>query len=151
MLRALIAKALDAGLEPGDLVPREVHADRAQLLHHAVVAPGRVGLLLERGELTADLAQQVVEPEQASLGGFEPALGALAPLAELQDAGRFLDDRPPVLGARVQHGVELALPDDHVLLASDARVGEELLDVEQAARRVVDPVLGVTRRGTAFA
>ena len=57
--------------------------------------------------------------------------------------GRFFDDRPPVLGPRVEHGVELTLADDDVLLATDARVGEQLLDVEQAARRAVDHVLGV--------
>ena len=55
--------------------------------------------------------------------------------------GGLLDDRPAILGPRVQHRVELALPDDHVLLAADARVGEQLLDVEQPARRAVDHVL----------
>ena len=53
-------------------------------------------------------------------------------------------DRAAVLGPRVQHRVELALPDDHVLLAADAGVGEQLLDVEQPARRAVELVLGVT-------
>ena len=55
--------------------------------------------------------------------------------------GGFLDDRPAILGAGVEHGVELALADDHVLLAADARVREQLLDVEQAARGAVDHVL----------
>ena len=50
---------------------------------------------------------------------------------------------PPVLGTRVEHRVELALADDDVLLAADAGVGQQLLDVEQAARRAVDLVLGV--------
>ena len=48
-----------------------------------------------------------------------------------------------VLGTRVEHRVELALADDHVLLATDAGVGQQVLDVEQAARRAVDLVLGV--------
>ena len=39
-----------------------------------------------------------------------------------------------VLGAGVEHGVDLALADDDVLLAADAGVGEQLLDVEQPAR-----------------
>jgi hypothetical protein len=37
-----------------------------------------------------------------------------------------------------------ALPDDDVLLPADARVGQELLDVEQAAGRAVDRVLRLT-------
>ena len=61
----------------------------------------------------------------------------------LEDAGGFLDDRPTILGAGVEHGVDLALADDDVLLAADAGVGEQLLDVEQAARHVVDGVLAV--------
>ena len=37
-------------------------------------------------------------------------------------------------GVGVQDRVELALADDDVHLAADAGVGEQLLDVEQAAR-----------------
>ena len=107
------------------------------------MAARRVGLAFERAQLAAHLAQQVGEAQQVALGRLEPALRLLAALAELEDARRFLDDRPPLLGPRVQHRVELALPDDHVLLAADARVGEQLLDVEQPARRAVDHVLGV--------
>ena len=44
---------------------------------------------------------------------------------------------------RRQHGVELALADDDVLLAADPGVREQLLDVEQAARRAVDRVLAL--------
>ena len=143
-LEAAVVQALALGLEPGDLVAGEVDADRAQLLDQAAVAAGGVGLALQRRELAPDLAQQVVEAQEVALGGLEPALGALAALAELQDAGRLLDDRPAVLGAGVEHRVELALADDHVLLAADAGVGEQLLDVEQPARRAVDLVLRVT-------
>ena len=46
-------------------------------------------------------------------------------------------------GRAFEDGVELALADDHVLLAADARVREQLLDVEQPARRAVDGVLAV--------
>ena len=128
-----------------ELTPGEVQADRLQLVDQAVVPARRVGLPLERTQAAAHLAQQVGEAQQVALGRFEPALRLLAPLAELQDAGRFLDDRPALLGPRVEHGVELTLPDDHVLLAPDARVREQLLDVEQPARRAVDHVLRVTR------
>ena len=46
-----------------------------------------------------------------------------------------------VVGGGAQDGVELALPDDDVHLASQARVTEELLDVEEAAGGAVDLVL----------
>ena len=121
MLGARVAQALDPRLQAGDLVAGEVEADRAQLLDQAAVAAGRVGLRLQRRELAAHLAEEVVEPQQVALGRLEPALGPLAALAELEDPGGFLDDRPAVLGPRVEHRVELTLPDDHVLLAADAR------------------------------
>ena len=65
---------------------REVQADRAQLVDDPTVAARRVGLALQRRELAAHLAQEIVEPEEIALGGLEPALGAFAPLAVLQDA-----------------------------------------------------------------
>ncbi len=144
-LAPLFAAALLAVVQPLDLAAGEVQRDRAQLVDEAVVAARRVGLALERPELPAHLAEQVGEAEQVAFRRLEPALGLLPPLAELQDPGRLLDDRPAVLGAGVEHGVELALADDHVLLAADAGVGEQLLDVEQAARGAVDHVLRLTR------
>ena len=108
----------------------------------------RLGLTLERAQLAAHLAQQVLQAQQVALGGLEPTLGLLLALAVLQNACRLLDDEAAVLGARVEHGVDLALTDDHVLLTTHAAVGEQLLDVEQATRCAVDGVLAVARRGT---
>ena len=118
-------------------------AGRASSATSVAVAAGGVGLALERAELAAHLAEEVAEAGEVALGGGEPALGLLLALAELQDAGGLLDDQAAVLGAGVEHGVDLALADDHVLLAADAGVGEQLLDVEQAARHAVDGVLAV--------
>ena len=106
-----------------------------QLGDQVAVAAGRLGLALERAQLAAHLAEQVLDAQQVGLGGVEPALGLLLALAELEDAGGLLDDRPALLGPGVEHRVDLALADDHVLLAADAGVGEQLLHVEQPARR----------------
>ena len=114
-----------------------------QLGDEVAVAAGGVGLALERPELAAHLAQEVAEAGEVALGGGEAALGLLLALAVLQDAGRLLDDEAALLGPGVEHRVDLALADDHVLLAADAGVGEQLLDVEQPARHAVDGVLAV--------
>ena len=121
-----------------------MQANRVELGDQTVVAARRVGLAFERAQLAAHFAQQIAEAQQVAFGRFEAALGLLLALAELQDARGLFDDRPAIFGTRVQHRVELALPDDDVLLAADAGVGEQILDVEQAARRAVDHVLGFT-------
>ena len=109
------------------------------------MATGRIGLALQRTELTADLSQQVLDPRQVRLGGGQPALGALLATAVLQDTRRLLDDQAALLGAGVEDAVDVALGDDDVLLTADAGVAQQLLDVEQAARHAVDRVLAVTR------
>ena len=120
--------------EPGDLTTGE---ERRSAVSSATRSPcrGGLGLALERTELAAHLSQQVLHPQQVALGRFEAALGLLLALAVLEDAGGLLDDRPALLRAGVEHRVDLALADDHVLLAADAGIGQELLQVEQPARR----------------
>ena len=110
---------------------------RAELGDEITVATRRVGLTLEGLQLAAHLTQQVLQAEQARLGRLEPALGLLLAAAVLEHAGGLFDDRPAVLGPGVEHRVDLALRDDHVLLATDAGVGQAAL-----ARRAV----GTARR-----
>ena len=104
------------------LASGEEHAQALELAGDVAVAASRVGLAFERLELAPDFAQQVVEPHEVALGRLQPALGLLAATAKLQHAGRLFDDRAAVLGPGVEHGVELALTDDDVLLAADAGV-----------------------------
>ena len=87
------AAPAEPGPQAGQLAPGDVHAQRVQLGHDGAVAAGGVGLALERAQLAADLAQQVLEAGEVGLGGLEPALALLLAAAELQHAGRFLDDR----------------------------------------------------------
>ncbi len=109
-------------------------------LHHGGPA-GDLGLAAEGLELAADLAEQVLQPGQVALGAVQLAERLLLALAVLEDTGGLLDEAATVLGRRVQDRVELALADDHVHLAADAGVGQQLLDVEQPARGAVDGVL----------
>ncbi len=83
---------------------------------------GGLRLALEGSQLTADLTQEVLHAQQVGLRRVEPALGLLLAATELQDAGRLLDDRASVLRTGVEHGVDLPLADDHVLLAPYAGV-----------------------------
>ncbi len=108
---------------------------------HGLRPPGHLGLAAQRLELATDLAEQVAEPGEVALGGVQLAQRLLLALAVLEHPGGLLDEAAAVLGGRVQDRVELALPDDHVHLAPDAGVAEQLLHVEQPAGLGVDGVL----------
>jgi hypothetical protein len=142
-LGALGAASFFARSQRVELASGEVQRDRAELGHESVMPARGVGLALQRPKTAPDLAQQVGEAEQIALGRLEPALRLLAPLAELEDPGGFFDDRPAFFRPSVQHGVELTLAHDDVLLAADAGVGQQFLDVEKSTRCAVDHVLGV--------
>ena len=144
-LRSGRADGLELGPQPLDLAPAEVQPQRRQLVDHRTVAPSGISLAFEGTELTPDLAHQVLDPGQVRLGGGQPPFRSFLAAAELQHAGRFLDDESAILGPGVEDAVDVALGDDHVLLATDSRVGQQFLDVEQPARDPVDRVLAVTR------
>ena len=123
-----------AGRQVGQLGAGEVAAHRQQLRDDRVVRAGGGGLALQGADLAPDLAHQVAQALEVLGRGGQSALGPLAAAAVLEHPRRLLDDGPAVLGPGVEHRVELALADDHVLLAADARVAQELGDVEQPAR-----------------
>ena len=136
-------RRLGPGLEGGDLPAGQVQLQRRQLGGHLAVAAGGVGLALEGTQLAPHLTQEVLQAQQVGFSGGQPALGLLLAAPVLQDAGRLLDHRPTVLRPGLEHRVELALGDDHVLRAAHAAVGQQLLDVEQPAGRTVDGVLAL--------
>src|SRR4029077_12343854 len=71
--------------------------------------------------------------------------GPLRAAAELEPPRRLLDDRPAILWTSVEHGVDLALADDHVLLAADSGIAQQFLDVEQPAGHSVERIFAVAR------
>ena len=136
---------LELGAQSGDLATGDEGLEFGEFDDERAMAFGGFRLPFERTQLSTDLTEQVLDPQQVGFGRVETAFGLLLALAELEDAGRLLDDRPPLLGPSVQHCVDLALADDHVLLTADAGVGEQFLHVEQPAGDPVHQVLGFAR------
>ena len=132
---------VERAAQPDDLVGEQPGAGVAHDGGDGRGLAGHLGLAAERLQLASDLAGEVGQPREVGLHGVELAEGLLLASSVLQDAGGLLDEAAAVLGARVQHGVELPLADDHVHLAPEAGVAQELLHVEQAARLAVDGVL----------
>ena len=105
----------------GQVVGEQAGPRVAQVGLDRLRAAGDLGLPAERAELAADLGGEVGEAGEVGLHRVELAERLLLALAVLEDARRLLDEAAPLLGRGAQHGVELALPDDDVHLAADAR------------------------------
>ena len=98
--------------QPGDLPSGGEHLQATQLTDQCAVAARRLGLALQRAELAAHLAEQVLDTQQAGLGGIETPLGLLLAPPVLEDAGGLLDDRAAVFRPGLEHRVDVALVDD---------------------------------------
>ena len=101
----------------GEAFGEEGVARGAQLGVDVGVVTRRGRLALQGAHLASHLAHQVAEALEVLLGRLEAALGALLAAPVLEDTRGLLDDRAAALRARVEDRVELALADDHVLLA----------------------------------
>lgn len=107
------------------------------------MAPGRVRLFLQRFQLPTDLAQEIIESRQVCLSGQQATFRSLFAFSVFEDTGGLLDDRAAILGLRVEHRVDLALGDDHVLLAAHTGVAQQFGYVEEATRHTVDRVFRI--------
>ena len=83
---------------------------------------GDLGLPAERLQLATDLAGEVGESREVGLHRIELAQRLLFAPPVLEDARGLLDEAATIFGGGAQHLVELALPDDDVHLAPEARV-----------------------------
>ena len=101
-------------------------------------ATGHLGLSAQRFELAPQFGGQIGEPGQVRRHRVEFAESLFLALAMLEHARGFFDERPTVLGPRLQDLVELALPDDDMHLPADAGVAQQLLDIHQTATAAVD-------------
>ena len=137
----VLVPGLQEGLGLDDVVGQEPGGGVTNLDLDAPGAPGDGGLPGQGAELTAQLLGEVGDAGEVGGHGLQLAKGALLALAVLEDAGGLLDEAAAVLRRGAQDGVELPLPDNDVHLAPEARVAEELLDVEEAAGAAVDAVL----------
>ena len=128
-----------------DLAPGQPYLASVQLGDNIAVTTSGVGLLFQRTKLAANLAEEILNASEVCFGGDEAALCLLAALAELQNSGSLFDDETTILGASIEHRIDLALTDDHVLGSTNARVRQHLLDIEQTTRHAVERVFAVAR------
>ena len=106
---------------------------------------GRLGLALERAQPRARLALDVERAVEVVLRALELELGAAAALAVLAEAGRLLDEQPPVARLGGDDRLDAALRDDGVHLLAQAGVRQHLEHVDEPAARAVEAVLALPR------
>ena len=142
--RELVARQVrESRLEARDLATGEIRLQRTHFGDQRTVTTRGICLTLERLQVPAHLAQQVLCAQQVGLGALETTLGLLLALAVLQHTRCFFDDRATIFGRVAQHFVDATLTDDDVLLTTDTGVREQLLHVEESALHAVDRVLAL--------
>ena len=115
------------------------------LLHQPFVPLVLAHLTPQRAHAALYLVQEIGDADQVVLGAFELALRQTPPRLVLVDAGGLLDELAPFQGAAVHHRFHHALFDDGVGVGAHARVQQEVRDVLEAARHLVDLVLARAR------
>ena len=110
--------------------------------------PRRPGVL-ERSQLAADLPEQVLQarPGWLSVDSSRRSARSLR-RRNLRTPAASSMTRRRSSGRALRMASRLPWDDDDVLLAADAGVGQQLLDVEQPARHPVDGVLATRPCGT---
>ena len=129
------------GASGHEIVCRKPQLGVTQVCLDCLGTAGDLGLATERLELAAQFRGQVTEPCQVGLHRVELADGLFLAFAVFENAGSFFDERPAFLRSRLQDRGEAPLSHDHMHLATDAGVAEELLHVHQSARTAIDLVL----------
>ena len=123
-----------------DLLLGHVDVEPAQLVAEFLVLLRLADLPLQRADLPLHLPQDVRLAQQVLLGLLDLPQRLLAVRLELGDARRLLEHRAAVLGLGREDRVDLALRHHRIRACADARAHEEVLDVLQAARLLVDEV-----------
>ena len=113
---------------------------------HARLNEGRAtshpSLAGERPELAVNLVRQVQDTHEVRVHVGQLLERTLLAPTVLEDARGLFDEAATLLRRGRQNRVELPLADDDVHLTTHARVGQELLHVQQPRRSAVNGVFG---------
>ena len=123
------------------LVQRQLQPHFGQPRRVFLVNPSPAGLDLHAPQLLFDLGHDVVHPQQVLVDPLELAAGLLPLGLELRDAGRLLEDQPPLGRVGLEQRRDAALLDHAVGVDADAGVHEQVTHVPEAAGLAVQVVL----------
>ena len=145
VLSDLELQAVGLGHESGEIGGGQHEGTVSALLFERLVLLSALGLALERAELALDLVHHVLHTNQVSTGAVELSLRLAALLLVACDAGRFLDEHATLVRLGGQDMVELVLVHHRIRTRVGAGPGEEVENVAQPGRLLVEEVLALTR------
>ena len=134
---------MQVALQLGDLIvltANKVEFEDLEVVGECLVAAGFAGLALQGSDLALHFAHDVVDADKIRFGVFELAQGFAFLRLELGDAGGLFEHGATIFRTTAQDQVDLALLHDGVAAATNPRIHEEIVDVAQAARRLVEQV-----------
>ena len=121
-------------------MPRQLSIEMLQLLCDLFVAARFAGLALQRADLPFHFADQIGNAHKILLGVFQFAQRFFFLRLELGDAGGFFENHPAIFRLAGKNLGDVPLRHDAVAGAPNARAHEELLDVLEPARGLVDEI-----------
>ena len=152
--RKQLAQLREARLHPGDVFvqplqqpPGEGDLHRESLLGELGVALGLAALTGEAPDLRLHLGDEVLHPLEVHRRLFQPALGAVLPVAVEPDPRGLLEQRAPLVGAVGEQEVDHLRLDHHPGVAAEAGAAEQVLNVAEPDRRAVEQVVALARAG----
>ena len=130
------------GDELEKLVAGDPQLEVAQLVAVATVALGLLGLAAQGGDPAFELGDDVADAHQVLTRRLDLALRRGLLRLEAGDPGGLVDDVTTLLGLARDDLADLALLDARVALGAGPGAHQQLGDVAQAGRNLVDQVLG---------
>jgi hypothetical protein len=114
------AELRNPNLESRELVTPGVHLSRGKrnldsetTTHQLGVSLGAPSLTRQRSHLSLDFRDQIIDAGEIHRRLFEPALGSPLSVAVETDAGRFLEELAPLVGAIGEQSVDHLALDHH--------------------------------------
>ena len=124
-------------------VPRSQEAAELTLGRMPVFSSTR--LLSQGRQPRLDLANDIVETSQITLGEIQPLLSFIALHLKLADARRILKECPALLGAQTERLVYQTLTDDRIGIMPNTSLSQEQEDILQAYPLPVHEIFAVAR------
>ena len=117
--------------------------EHLQVRMQRLISPRLARLSLQRPNLPLHFLNDVADAQQIRFCRFQFAERFFFLRFVFSDSGRFLKNAAPIFRTRTQDQVDLALLHDGVSGATHSSVGEQTVDVLQAATGFVQEIFGI--------